>query len=129
VAQIPEQVVSGWVDAFNERDLDGMLVRLDPDVSFYPLKLGGLGGSYRGHDGVREWFAQLMGRRSDYRMAFSDVCAMDGGKVFAVGSLSLVGQPEISPFCTVHQIDRGLIVAAYHYLSDPEMIEYLGLIP
>ena len=59
VAQVPERVVSRWVDAFNARDLDGMLACLAADVDLHPLRLSGLRASYRGHDGVREWFAQL----------------------------------------------------------------------
>ena len=42
-----------WVDAFNERDLQGMLGRFHPEVRFRPLRLVGLDGSSRAHDGVR----------------------------------------------------------------------------
>ena len=42
-----------WVDAFNERDLEGKLGRFRPEVRSHPLRLVGLDGSYRGHDGVR----------------------------------------------------------------------------
>ena len=42
-----------WVDAFNERDLEGKLGRFRPEVRSHPLRLVGLDGAYRGHDGVR----------------------------------------------------------------------------
>lgn len=45
--------VVGWVDAFNERDLEGKLGRFYPEVGSQPLRLVGLDGSYRGHNGVR----------------------------------------------------------------------------
>jgi hypothetical protein len=76
VAQIPEQIVSQWVDAFNDRDLDGMLVRLDVQVDFHPLRLSGLGGSYRGDDGVREWFTQLKRLRHEHRIVLSQMRGM-----------------------------------------------------
>jgi len=37
--------------------------------------------------------------------------------------------PDIGPFCGLHRLAGGLIVAAHHYLTDPDMIEYLGLVP
>lgn len=129
VAQIPEQVVSRWVDAFNGRDLDGMLACLDGGVRFHPLRLGGLGASYHGHTGVREWFAQLRRLRHEHRIVLSEARAVGEGQVITVGSLSLAGEPHIGPFCGLHRLAGGLIVAAHHYLTDPDMVEYLGLIP
>lgn len=129
VAQIPETIVSRWVEAFNARDLDGMLVLLDARVVFHPLRLSGLRGSYGGHEGVREWFDRLTRLRHEHRIVLSEARAVGVGQVFAAGSLSLAGEPDIGPFCALHRFDGGLIVAAHHYLTDPEMIERLGLVP
>ena len=106
-----------------------MLMRLDPRVDFHPLRLGGLGGSYRGHDGVRDWFLQTSRQVGEYQIALSDVRSVGEGEVFAVGSLHLRRGRHIGSFAALHRIDRELIVAVYHCLTDPEMIEYLGLIP
>jgi len=46
----PEELVSQWIDAFNLRDLDGMLDCMSPEVRFYPLRLSGLERFYQGHD-------------------------------------------------------------------------------
>ena len=48
IAAAPEALVTRWVDAFDARDVEGMLVCLDPDVRFHPLRLDGLDRSYRG---------------------------------------------------------------------------------
>jgi hypothetical protein len=106
-----------------------MLLRLDPRVNFYPLRLAGLGGVYRGHDGVRDWFARTIRRFGEYQIYLSDMRSVGVGDVFASGSLRLAGERHIGSFGALHRIDRGLIVAAYHCLTDPDMIEYLGLIP
>jgi ketosteroid isomerase-like protein len=53
--------------AFNDRDLDGFLSVLAEDVEAYPM-LAAVEGGYRGHDGVREWWAAV----SD---AFPDIVA------------------------------------------------------
>ncbi len=129
VAQISEHVVSRWVDAFNGRDLNGMLACLGAEVRFHPLRLSGLAAAYHGHDGVRVWFAQLRRLRHEHRIVVSDARAVGEEQVIAVGSLSLAGEPDIGPFCGLHRLAGGLIVAAHHYLTDPDMIEYLGLVP
>jgi SnoaL-like domain len=129
VSRPPDRIVSRWVEAFNARNLEGMLALLDPWVDLYPLKLFGLDGSYRGHGGVRAWFAQLERHCHDYEIGLSEVRTVVEGKVVAFGSLRLVGEPDIAGFCAVHRIREGLIVAAHHCVSDPEMIEHLGLIP
>lgn len=123
-----EPIVLRWIDAFNARDFDAMLSCLDPDVRFHPLRLSGLAGSYRGHEGVSEWFERLR-MRHDPRIRVTELHAVNGDQVNVIGSLSLGDDPEIAPFCGLHRIRDGRIVAAHHYLTDPDMIEYLGLIP
>jgi SnoaL-like domain len=125
----PETIVSRWVDAFNARDLDGMLDCLAVGVDFHPLRLGGLNASYRGHDGVRDWFAQLRRQHQEHRIVISEARCVGSDQVLAVGSLSLAGMPDIGPFCGLHRFADRLIVTVHHYLTDPEMIEQLGLIP
>ena len=128
-AQAPDALVRRWVDAFNAQDLEGMLARLDREVRFHPLRLSGLDGSYRGHDGVRRWFAQLTQLHHEHVIVLSEVHRAGDGKVLAVGALTLAGNFDIAPFCALHRIADGLIVAAHHYLTDPDMLEHLGLVP
>jgi hypothetical protein len=129
VALSSDVLVRQWVDAFNARDLDGMLARLDPEVRLHPLRLRGLDGSYRSRDGVQRWFARLTQLRHEHVIILSDVHGSQDDQVLAVGSLRLVGNFEIAPFCAVYRIAGGLIAAAHHCLSDPDMLEHLGLIP
>lgn len=116
------------VEAFNARDLEGMLACLSEDVEFHPLRLGGLCACYRGHDGVREWFADLRRSRYEHRIAVSETRDLGAGRVLASGTLWLGEQGEVESVCAVERISEGLIVAARHYLTDTEMIERLGLI-
>jgi hypothetical protein len=129
VALSSDVLVREWVDAFNARDLEGMLAGLDPEVRLHPLRLRGLDGSYAGHDGVQRWFARLTQLRHEHVIVLSDVHGSRDDRVLAVGSLRLVGSVEIASFCALHRIAGGLIAAAHHYLSDPDMLEHLGLIP
>jgi hypothetical protein len=78
---------------------------------------------------VRDWFRLTTRHIGEYQIGLSDVRCVGQGQVFAVGSLHLPGERHIGSFAALHRIDRELIVAAYHCLTDPEMIECLGLIP
>jgi SnoaL-like domain len=62
------------------RDVEGMLAHLDPEVRFHPLRLSGLDGSYRGHDGVQRWFARQTQLHHDYAIVLSEVCGSGDDK-------------------------------------------------
>jgi ketosteroid isomerase-like protein len=51
--------------AFEDRDLDALLAMLDDDVEAFPI-LSGMEGGYRGHDGIRRWWAGLTGTFPDF---------------------------------------------------------------
>jgi ketosteroid isomerase-like protein len=129
VAQRSETMVVRWVEAFNARDLDGMLACLAEHVEFRPLRLSGLRACYRGHDGVREWLTRLRRSRQDHPIVIYETLDVGEGRVLATGCIRPDGDADIGSFCAVNRIDDGLIIAAHHYLRDADMIERLGLIP
>lgn len=117
----PETIVSRWIDCFNLRDLDGMLECMCPDVRFFPLRLPGVERNYRGHDGVREWFAHLAGAGHSPRLALHNVRAEPGGEVVAIGELHLDEGADPTRFWARDQVQGEAIVVAHHYLTDPEI--------
>jgi ketosteroid isomerase-like protein len=46
-------------EAFNTRDLDAMLVLVDPSCEWHSAFAEVFGGVYHGHDGVRKWHRDL----------------------------------------------------------------------
>ena len=48
------------IDAFNRRDLDAFLALAHPDVVGVSRVLAIEGGSYRGYEGTREWWNNLL---------------------------------------------------------------------
>ena len=52
-------------DAFNRRDLDAMLALMDDEVEIEP-RIVALEGGYRGLEGVRRWWSDLLGFLPDY---------------------------------------------------------------
>jgi len=47
-------------DALMRRDLEAFLSYVDPDVELTPLAVELEGTRYRGHEGVREWWKELL---------------------------------------------------------------------
>jgi ketosteroid isomerase-like protein len=54
------------IEAFNRRDLDAFLALAHPDVVGISRVLAIEGQSYRGHDGTREWWNDLLGVFPDF---------------------------------------------------------------
>jgi ketosteroid isomerase-like protein len=59
-------------EAFNRRDLEGMLALMHDEVEIEP-RLGALEGDYRGHEGVRRWWSNLLGFFPDYTAAVEEL--------------------------------------------------------
>lgn len=80
------EVVRGLYDAFERRDLDTMLTALSDDAELFfegTARLAGRSGAYRGHDGLREYFAdveriwdELVLHAQDYRAVPGSVIVM-----------------------------------------------------
>jgi ketosteroid isomerase-like protein len=56
------------IEAFNRRDLDAFLALAHADVVGVSRVLAIEGDSYRGHDGTREWWNDLLGVFPDFRI-------------------------------------------------------------
>jgi ketosteroid isomerase-like protein len=62
-----EQLVRRAVDAFMERDLDGILAVADPGIELRSLLTEPERPLYHGHEGVRDWFDAVIGVFPDWR--------------------------------------------------------------
>jgi ketosteroid isomerase-like protein len=54
-------------DAFNRRDLGAFLVLMDADVEA-GSRLAAMEGGYHGHDGIRQWWQNLLDAIPDYTL-------------------------------------------------------------
>ena len=120
------EIVLRWVHAFNGRDLGAMLSCVQPNVDFHPLPVAGLCSTYRGHEGVRLWFSALQQWRHEHRIGVSRITDTADGETLAVGTLSLPKRPDMTPFCALHRFADGLILGAYHHMSDPDTLLSMG---
>jgi SnoaL-like domain len=115
------------VNAFNARNLDGLIACLHPEVDFYPLRLIGIDRSYRGHSGVRCWFDRLDELRYRHRIELSEIREARRGQLLASGALHVAEYGSVAPFCATHWVRGGLIVLARHYPRDPDLVEGIDL--
>lgn len=122
------ELISGWFEAFNDRDLDGMLERFSAKIVFRPLRFPGVEHSYEGHDGIRAWFAAVTGGRHLHRIDAESFSETDDGRVLVSGAVSLAATGGIAPFSGIYVIEDGEIVAATHYFTPTAVLDRLGLI-
>lgn len=122
--EAPDQpaTVAGWIDAFNHRDLEAMLVHMSPWVDFHPLRLAGIEREYRGHDGVRRWFHQLRELGYEHRIRLDEVREASGEQTVAVGVVDFPDGPA-APFWALVRIPSELMVGAYLYLTEPDIMD------
>ncbi len=123
----PETLISCWIESFNDRDLAGMLECMSSEIRFYPLRLGGLDRYYRGHDGVRSWFARMREQGHRHRIELRNLRAEPGGEVVAIGKLHLAGDADPARFWARDMVEDGKIVVSHHYLTDPDIFN--GIAP
>jgi hypothetical protein len=115
-------MVAAWIDAFNRRDLEGMLRSMSPWVDFHPLRFAGIEREYRGHDGVRRWFLQLNDLGYDHRIELDEVRGASGEQTVAVGVVHF-SDGAAAPFWALLRIPSDLMVGAYLYLTEPDLMD------
>ena len=64
-------VVCGSHDAFRRRDLGGFVEYMDPEIEFTSLVLE-VEGTYRGHDGIRSWWNDILEVFPDWQPQVED---------------------------------------------------------
>ena len=118
------------IEAFNRRDLDAFLALADPDVVGISRVLAIEGDSYRGHDGTREWWRDLLGVFPDFKIEV--VWVRDAGDV-TVSELRnrAHGEDGAAPLeefvWQVSEWRDGRVVRWQMYESEQEAIEAAGL--
>jgi ketosteroid isomerase-like protein len=125
-------VVLRAYDAWNRADLEAALAVVDPDVEWRgpgDLFLG-VGSIYRGHAGVREWWA-LVKEPWEYFRTHVERTIEGAGKVVTVVRFEAVGResgaPVELPFSNVWEIRDGLVVRFDACSSLEEALELAGL--
>lgn len=60
MSEVSVKVVRRWIEAYNRRDIEGLLELSDPDIEFRSIFAGiESGGAFRGSTGVYEYFEAI----------------------------------------------------------------------
>jgi uncharacterized protein len=83
------EVFRRGIDALERGDFDAALVEelIDPDIVFEPLRAP-VSGTYRGHDGIRQFFADTAESFDVFRFDHSEIRDL-GDRVLATGTLHI----------------------------------------
>jgi uncharacterized protein len=78
--ELLRRAVLGW----NDRGVESLIEPLHPEVEFHPPRESKNPGTYRGHDGVREYFARVGEIVQDQRVESVEVIEVGEDRLIAV---------------------------------------------
>jgi ketosteroid isomerase-like protein len=119
------------VDAWNRRDLDGLLALCHPDVEWTSAIKGRVEGgeaTYRGHEGMRRYWEEWQSIW-DLLIEVAEV-RESGDRVVVLGGIRTRGASRVvveSRMAFVFQIEDGLIRRLRSYLDRDEALAAAGL--
>lgn len=70
-------LVESAYDALNRRDLEAFVALSDPEVEVVSLIAESEGGTYRGHEGVREWWRDVAGSLGGIQFEAEEIRELD----------------------------------------------------
>jgi hypothetical protein len=121
-----ELIARRFVDGFNRRDAESLVVLSDPNIVFYSTAVIGTGGRYDGHDGLRRWVADLEESGIGHQGRLREVRPTEEG--FVLFSDVMLDGKLITPAALVVTLnERHLITEARGLLTDSELLTRVGV--
>jgi ketosteroid isomerase-like protein len=124
------QIIRQMVEAFNERDFEGMAQNMEPDAELYPLRAQLEGKIYRGHDGLREMLADFDQDWEFVHMDAEEFCDA-GDQVVLLGRLQARGRASgvdlDVPMGFVWKLREGKVVYARSFSEQADALRDAGL--
>jgi ketosteroid isomerase-like protein len=129
MSQADIDVVRDSHDAFRRRDLDTFMGYMHPEVEFRSFVLE-VEGVYRGHEGVRSWWENVLAVFPDWRPQVED--ARDIGdsvllRVRAEGKETGSGIPLERDIWQVAQVQGGRLKSWAFFRTEQEALESVAL--
>ena len=116
------EAVRAALEAFNRRDWDGVIELTDPDAEFLPLRAQLEGTPYRGHDGLRRFFADAAEEWDELKIEGEEWRDL-GDRILVIGHFRARGRNSgvelHSPAAWLVSVRDGKLVYLRAY-SDPE---------
>jgi ketosteroid isomerase-like protein len=127
------ELVRKLFDAFVRRDLTATLELMDPEVEFFAptATLAHEGKSYRGHDGIEAYFADVERLWEELRVTPGEY-RVEGNRVLVLGRIharSAVGYLADSPAAWLWRLANGKVVHGHVYTNPDDAVQAAGLEP
>jgi ketosteroid isomerase-like protein len=125
------EVVRRALDAFNEGDTERVLELMDPDVELVTVRALLEGFSYRGHEGFRQFVADMLDDWDEYHPSSERFRDLGAGRVLVVGRFHARGKAsgmEVeTPGAWVSEVRDGKIVHVRFYTDEAAALAGLEL--
>lgn len=119
------EIIRRGLDAYNRGDVEAVLETADPDIEFVPLRSLVVGGSYRGHDGIRRFFEDL-DEEWENRLIHNEEFREHEDSVLLLGEFEATGRASgmemRSPVAWLFELRAGKVVRMRAYSSQEEAI-------
>jgi ketosteroid isomerase-like protein len=126
------EIVRRSLEALNEGDTEGVLGLMDPDVELVTARAVLEGISYRGHEGFRQFVADMADDWEDYHPSSERFRDLGDGRVLVVGRFHARGKAsgmEVdTPAAWVSEVREGKIVHVRFYADEAAALDALGLV-
>jgi ketosteroid isomerase-like protein len=130
VSDADVEAVRRGVEAYNRGDVDGVLEMADPEVTLVPIRSLLEGGAYTGHEGLREFLAD-MDEDWERREVEVDEIRDLNGRVLVLGNFHAVGRSSGSevrqPVAWLCEMRAGRLRGLKAFSDQDSALSELGL--
>lgn len=120
-------VVRLWFEAWNSRDLGGLLELMDPAIEFRPVAPRGV--RLRDREQFVQWYRGQREGAASLHLEVADVASLDTRRVLVTGRvLADEEQDRGVEFTAIYTVAEDRIVSVEQYLSDTTLMKQLGIL-
>ena len=131
MSQQDVELVRRAMEAWNRADIDELIPLSDPEVEFVSIFAGMEGRTYRGYDGLREYFTDMRDTWADFRRDIEGVTDAGGDRVVVFFHLQGIarasGVPVDERVTTVFRIRQGRLHRMVVFRNRDDALEAAGL--
>lgn len=116
---------------WNSGDRTVDLETVDPEVELHTPLASTRGGPYRGHDGLKQWLADIDGQFEVWELRVGEWRALDDGRVLGLGSIHARGRGSglelDQPLSWLFEFHEGRVIRYDAFYSHAEGLSAAGL--
>ena len=115
-----------WAQGVNARDAEAVVALSSPDIELHPMQIA-VSRYYRGHEGVRQWIADMVASDIGHTVAYRGIRTLPDGRVALFGEVCLEGT-VISPYTLIVTLRDDKVAITRSHLADEDTLRLLKLL-